>query len=140
MARKAIRGVSAAEKFKEIAAEQKTTPEKELEAQGQQVMFEEEKKSASGTKISTKKKPLIHTKEEEQQEQSQIPKMGQPKKYDEPVKSISFKFPESSIDKLRILANLYGKSVTQYVLGKIEEDFRENREIIEKINAIKKEM
>ena len=135
MAKKKISQVSAAEQFMKIT---EPTAE-ELEAQGQQKMFDEPEAKASIKEEPSEQVQEKSTKPEQKVNISQ-PKVGQPKKYNEPVKSISFKLPVSSIDKLRTLANLYNKSVTQYILGKIEEDYLFNADVIEKINDIKKEM
>ena len=66
--------------------------------------------------------------------------MGQPRKYNEPLKSISFKLPVSAIEKMKTLSNLYGESATQYILKKIEADYTENKEVIDKILELKKGM
>ena len=55
------------------------------------------------------------------------------KKYDEPTKSISFKLPESAIDNMKEIANVYGVNTTQYLLMKINEDYEENKDLIERL-------
>lgn len=65
---------------------------------------------------------------------------GQPRKYDEPTKGIAFKLPITAIQKLKKLAKLNNVSSTQYVLTKIEEDFNRNKEIIENITRLQKEL
>lgn len=54
------------------------------------------------------------------QEQEPKRKPGQPRKYDEPVKRISFALPESSIEKLELLSAIHGINKTQFILGVIE--------------------
>lgn len=133
---------SVAEKF--IESTEKPTTE-ELEANGQQKLIDDQKPHEPKSKTKKEPSKLEDKRYEsenvkaEPQEQT-TPKVGQPKKYNEPVKAISFKLPESSIDKLRVLANLYNKSVTQYILGKIDDDYEVNKDIIDKINTIKKDM
>lgn len=135
---------SVAEKFIE-STEKKPTME-ELEAQGQQKLIDDQKPQKPKSKTRKEpskpetKEPSSETVKAGPQEQTTQPKVGQPKKYNEPVKAISFKLPESSIDKLRILANLYNKSVTQYILCKIDDDYEVNKDIIDKINTIKNDM
>ncbi len=65
------------------------------------------------------------------------PKLGQPRKYNEPLKHIGFKIPISADNKLRLLADLRGLSTTQYILKIIDDDYNENKEVIDKILTLK---
>ena len=71
-------------------------------------------------------------------------RIGQPRKYDEPTRSITFKLPDSTIQKLKELAKLHNMSSTEYVYKSIEEDFNKNHETIENIarlqEALNKEL
>ena len=57
--------------------------------------------------------------------------MGQPKKYDEPTKHVSFSLPVSVIENLKILAGLRKTNQTQLILGMI------NRELESESDRIK---
>ena len=66
---------------------------------------------------------------------STLPKIGQPKKYNEPTKHISFSFPISVIENLKILAGLKKTNQTQLILSLINTEL--NKEA-DKIEAYKK--
>lgn len=63
------------------------------------------------------------------------PKMGQPRKYNEPTKHISFSVPVSVIENLRILAALKKTNQTQIILKLINDEITKNAN---KIVAYKK--
>ncbi len=58
-------------------------------------------------------------------------KMGQPKKYNEPVKHISFSLPVAIIEKLKILAALQKTNQTQIILGMIKDAVAKEKDRIE---------
>lgn len=144
--------------LKAIEKGQETLTEKELEERGQERLpampedkpeKKEKKKPAESKKKPADKKPakaepspaavsVESTSTGAGEEPAKV--MGQPRKYNEPLKSISFKLPVSAIEKMKTLSNLYGESATQYILKKIEADYTENKEVIDKILEIKKGM
>lgn len=144
--------------LKAIEKGQDTLTEKELEERGQERLpampedkpeKKEKKKPAESKKKPADKKPakagsspaavsVESTSTGAGEEPAKV--MGQPRKYNEPLKSISFKLPVSAIEKMKTLSNLYGESATQYILKKIEADYTENKEVIDKILEIKKGM
>ena len=147
--------------LKAIEKGQDTLTEKELEERGQERLpampedkpeKKEKKKPAESKKKPAEKKPAKAepspaatsavsaetAPEGAGEEPAKV--MGQTRKYNEPLKSISFKLPVSAIEKMKTLSNLYGESATQYILKKIEADYTENKEVIDKILEIKKGM
>lgn len=144
--------------LKAIEKGQDTLTEKELEERGQERLpampedkpeKKEKKKPAESKKKPVDKKPakaepspaavsVESTSTGAGEEPAKV--MGQPRKYNEPLKSISFKLPVSAIEKMKTLSNLYGESATQYILKNIEADYTENKEVIDKILEIKKGM
>lgn len=66
--------------------------------------------------------------------------MGQPRKYNEPLKHIGFKIPVSADDKLKILSQLHGQTTTQYLLKWIDGEYEKNREAIDAILKFRKEV
>ena len=136
MAKKQLRPASAAEQFiKTTTAEEKPQPTaEELEAAGQQRLIgakETQKPKAEKKKEQTK---TAEPKKEEPKEQAKPPKMGQPKKYNEPTKHVSFSFPVSVVENLKILAGLRKTNQTQLILNLIN---RELETEAEKIKAYK---
>ena len=134
MAKKQLRPASAAEQFIKTMEEKPQPTAEELEAAGQQRLIgakETQKPKAEKKKEQTK---TAEPKKEEPKEQAKPPKMGQPKKYNEPTKHVSFSFPKSAVENLKILAALRKTNQTQLILGLI------NRELeieAEKIRAYK---
>ena len=144
--------------LKAIEKGQDTLTEKELEERGQERLpampedkpeKKEKKKPAESKMKPADKKPakaepspaavsVESTSTGAGEEPAKV--MGQPRKYNEPLKSISFKLPVSAIEKMKTLSNLYGESATQYILKKIEADYTENKEVIDKILELKKGM
>ena len=64
-------------------------------------------------------------------------KMGQPRKYDEPTKSISFKLPESAIETLKDLAFAEHTNATQILLSLIERRAAEQKKVLDALKVIK---
>ncbi len=64
-------------------------------------------------------------------------KMGQPKKYDEPTRSISFKLPESAIEILKDLAFVEHTNSTQILLSLIERRAAEQKKVLDALKVIK---
>lgn len=136
MAKKQLRPASAAEQFIKTAEENKTAEEKpqptaeELEAAGQQRLIDE--KQAQKPRIEKKKEQTktAEPKKEEQKEQAKPPKMGQPKKYNEPTKHVSFSFPVSVVENLKILAGLRKTNQTQLILNLINRELETEAEKI----------
>lgn len=128
MPRKQLRPASAAEQFIKTAEEKKHPTAEELEAQGQQKLFEE--------KEAQKPKPRVRKEQTKATTATTkaVQKMGQPKKYTEPTKHVSFSLPVSVIENLKILAGLRKTNQTQLVLGMIN---RELETEAEKIKAYK---
>ena len=58
-------------------------------------------------------------------------KIGQPKKYDEPTKHISFSLPVSVIENLKIIAGLKKTNQTQLILSLINAEIEKETDKIE---------
>lgn len=57
--------------------------------------------------------------------------IGQPRKYDEPTKHVSFALPLSVVENLKILAGLKRTNQTQLILSLIQEELTLNADKIE---------
>ena len=69
---------------------------------------------------------------------TELPKqIGQPKKYNEPTKHISFSLPVSVIDKLTILAGFKKTNKTQLIISLINKEIEQETD---RIDAYKKLM
>ena len=67
--------------------------------------------------------------------QEQVTKMGQPRKYNEPTKHVSFSLPVSVVENMKILSALKRTSQTQLILGLINAELEKEAG---KIEAYKK--
>lgn len=130
MAKKQLRPASAAEQFIKTAEEKPQPTAEELEAAGQQRLIDE--KQAQKPRIEKKKEQTktAEPKKEEPKEQTKPPKMGQPKKYNEPTKHVSFSFPVSVVENLKILAGLRKTNQTQLILNLISRELETEAEKI----------
>lgn len=63
-------------------------------------------------------------------------KMGQPRKYDEPTRSISFKLPESAISTLKAMAFVERTNTTQLILQMIQERAKNNGKKMEALKML----
>ena len=132
MAKKLRSAASVAEKF--IATTEPTA--EESEAKGQTRLIKEEPKQ------EIKEPVKEEVKEKEQKEVIPEPPepqekkvMGQPKKYDEETKHVSFALPISVVENLKIMAGLRKTNQTQIVLSLIKQELEKDKE---KIAAYKK--
>lgn len=152
MTAKKLRPASAAE----AATEAITRPnEKELEAQGQTVLeatkpekVEEQKKRPSlpnkkspkaKAKPKTKPEPKEITEPEpEQVKNGEKSVMGQPRKYEEACKHVSFSLPLSVIENLKILSQFAGVNQTQFILSLVNTEFEKNKAKVEAFRELMK--
>lgn len=58
---------------------------------------------------------------------------GQPRKYSEPLRSLTFKLPMSEINKIKAIACLNGTTVTQQFLNMLEQEYKLNKDLLDKI-------
>ena len=135
MPRKQLRPASAAEQFIKTAEEKKHPTAEELEAQGQQKLFEEKEAQKPKPRVRKEQtKATTATTQAVMKEPAETQKMGQPKKYTEPTKHVSFSLPDSVIENLKILAGLKKTNQTQLILGMINKEIEKEAN---KINAYK---
>ena len=120
MSKKRLRSASAADKFLQTATEPIENKEQITNLQD-----EENQKETKKEKIN------FQTKEKEFQNS----KIGQPKKYDEPTKHISFSLPVSVIENLKIISGLKKMNQTQLILSLINAELEKEAD---KIEAYKK--
>ena len=113
MAKKQLRPASAADAFMETTGQSI----EELEANGQQQLIHDEKNMNDGK-----------GKKDEEKVQPQI---GQPRKYDEPTKHVSFSLPVSVIENLKILAGIERTNQTQIILKLIKKEIEMKSDKIE---------
>jgi hypothetical protein len=132
---------SVAGKFIETT-EQKPAMEK-LEALGQQRLIEKDEKPEPKPKKKAQapKEKKQETAPPEPPKQPDDPTeakkaIGQPKKYDEPTKHVSFSLPLSVIEDLKILAGLKKTNQTQLILSMIKNELKAEQDRI----AIYKEL
>ena len=57
--------------------------------------------------------------------------MGQPRKYDEQTKHVSFSLPVSVIENLKIISHLKGTNQTQFILSLIQSEMEKEKDRIE---------
>lgn len=126
MTAKKLRPASAAEAAT-VAIERPS--EKELEAKGQIVLEE--------TKPEPKKIAEIEQIERKEQVKKK-PVMGQPKKYEEACKHVSFSLPLSAIENLKILSQFAGVNQTQFILSLINTEFEKNKVKVEAFRELMK--
>ena len=135
MPRKQLRPASAAEQFIKTAEEKKHPTAEELEAQGQQKLFEEKEAQKPKPRVRKEQtKATTATTKAVVKEPAETQKIGQPKKYTEPTKHVSFSLPVSVIENLKILAGLKKTNQTQLILGMINKEIEKEAN---KINAYK---
>ena len=151
---KKLRSASAAEQFIKAAEAKEAPTAEELEAAGQQRLIEKEEtqeqkpkkkapikkeqKQETAPKEQQKEKEETATPEQKEKEEKAEEKkaIGQPKKYDEPTKHVSFSLPVSVIEDLKILAGLKKTNQTQLILSMIKNELKAEQDRI----AIYKEL
>lgn len=121
----------------EAPAPEKKPPEPKEEAPAPQ-----EKQPEGATKKQKAKEQEV-TEEPAQQEQPtqeekaeevatvRPSKMGQPRKYDEQTKHVSFSLPVSVIENLKIISHLKGTNQTQFILSLIQNEMEKEKDRIE---------
>ena len=127
----------ATEEKTEAPAPEKKPPEPKEEAPAPQ-----EKQPEGATKKQKAKEQEV-TEEPAQQEQPtqeekaeevttvRPSKMGQPRKYDEQTKHVSFSLPVSVIENLKIISHLKGTNQTQFILSLIQNEMEKEKDRIE---------
>ena len=115
---------SAAEGFIANAKEKTTKAEPEN--------IETATQAVKGTKKNNKSIDKTEKIEQPKQEDVKMKKsIGQPRKYDEPTKHVSFALPLSVVENLKILAGLKKTNQTQLILSLIQSELDANADKIE---------
>lgn len=114
---------SAAEGFLENAKENTTKVETDINETSTK-----ETKEANQKKIVDKAREVEQPKQEEVKMKKAI---GQPRKYDEQTKHVSFALPLSVVENLKILAGLKKTNQTQLILSLIQSEIDMNADKIE---------
>ena len=114
---------SAAEGFLENAKENTTKVETDTNETSTK-----ETKEANQKKIVDKAREVEQPKQEEVKMKKAI---GQPRKYDEQTKHVSFALPLSVVENLKILAGLKKTNQTQLILSLIQSEIDMNADKIE---------
>ena len=127
------------------ATEEKTeapAPEKKPTEPKKEAPAPQEKQPEGATKKQEAKEQEV-TEEPAQQEQPtqeekaeevatvRPSKMGQPRKYDEQTKHVSFSLPVSVIENLKIISHLKGTNQTQFILSLIQNEMEKEKDRIE---------
>lgn len=88
--------------------------------------------TVKGTKKNNKSIDKTEKIEQPKQEDVKMKKsIGQPRKYDEPTKHVSFALPLSVVENLKILAGLKKTNQTQLILSLIQSELDINADKIE---------
>ena len=114
---------SAAEGFLDNVKENTTKPETDGNENAIQ-----EVKEAKQSKPVDKARKIEQPKQEDVKMKKAI---GQPRKYDEPTKHVSFALPLSVVENLKILAGLKKTNQTQLILSLIQSELDINADKIE---------
>lgn len=112
MAKKQLRSASAAEQFLNTVSNEGNEEIKEMEITNNPSVEKNE------NKVNDEKNKI------------QSPKMGQPKKYEEPTKHISFSLPVSVVENLKIMAGLRKTNQTQIILNLINQELEKDADRI----------
>ncbi len=90
--------------------------------------------ATQAVKETKKNKSIDKTEKIEQPKQEDVKmkkSIGQPRKYDEPTKHVSFALPLSVVENLKILAGLKKTNQTQLILSLIQSELDTNEDKIE---------
>ena len=127
----------ATEEKTEAPAPEKKPPEPKKEAHAPQEKQPEEateKKEAKAQEVTEKPAQQEQPAQEEKAEEVATvrpSKMGQPRKYDEQTKHVSFSLPVSVIENLKIISHLKGMNQTQFILSLIQNEMEKEKDRIE---------
>lgn len=111
----------------EAPAPQEKQPEEATEKQ-------EAKQEAKAQEVTEKPAQQEQPAQEEKAEEVATvrpSKMGQPRKYDEQTKHVSFSLPVSVIENLKIISHLKGMNQTQFILSLIQSEMEKEKDRIE---------
>lgn len=128
--------IATEEKTVEPAPEKKPPePKKEAPApQEKQPEEATEKKEAKAQEVTEEPAQQEQPAQEEKAEEVATvrpSKMGQPRKYDEQTKHVSFSLPVSVIENLKIISHLKGMNQTQFILSLIQSEMEKEKDRIE---------
>lgn len=127
----------ATEEKTEAPAPEKKPPEPKKEAPAPQEKQPEEateKQEAKAQEVTEKPAQQEQPAQEEKAEEVATvrpSKMGQPRKYDEQTKHVSFSLPVSVIENLKIISHLKGMNQTQFILSLIQNEMEKEKDRIE---------
>ena len=127
----------ATEEKTEAPAPEKKPPEPKKEAPAPQEKQPEgatEKQEAKEQEVTEEPAQQEQpTQEEKAEEVATVrpSKMGQPRKYDEQTKHVSFSLPVSVIENLKIISHLKGTNQTQFILSLIQSEMEKEKDRIE---------
>lgn len=127
----------ATEEKTEAPAPEKKPPEPKKEAPAPQEKQPEEateKQEAKAQEVTEKPAQQEQPAQEEKAEEVATvrpSKMGQPRKYDEQTKHVSFSLPVSVIENLKIISHLKGMNQTQFILSLIQSEMEKEKDRIE---------
>ena len=117
------------------AAKKPPEPKKEAPApQDKQPEGATEKQEAKAQEITEEPAQQEQPAQEEKAEEVATvrpSKMGQPRKYDEQTKHVSFSLPVSVIENLKIISHLKGTNQTQFILSLIQSEMEKEKDRIE---------
>lgn len=127
----------ATEEKTKAPAPEKKPPEPKKEAPAPQEKQPEgatEKQEVKAQEVTEEPAQQEQPAQEEKAEEVAIvrpSKMGQPRKYDEQTKHVSFSLPVSVIENLKIISHLKGTNQTQFILSLIQSEMEKEKDRIE---------
>lgn len=117
-----------AKKTVEPAEEEAPTPQ---EKQPEEATEKQEVKAQEVTEEPAQQEQPAQEEKAEEVATVRPSKMGQPRKYDEQTKHVSFSLPVSVIENLKIISRLKGMNQTQFILSLIHDEMEKEKDRIE---------
>lgn len=117
-----------AKKTEEPAEEEAPAPQ---EKQPEEATEKQEVKAQEVTEEPAQQEQPAQEEKAEEVATVRPSKMGQPRKYDEQTKHVSFSLPVSVIENLKIISRLKGMNQTQFILSLIHDEMEKEKDRIE---------
>ena len=113
------------------ATEEKTEAPAPQEKQPEEATEKQEAKAQEVTEKPAQQEQPAQEEKAEEVATVRPSKMGQPRKYDEQTKHVSFSLPVSVIENLKIISHLKGMNQTQFILSLIQSEMEKEKDRIE---------
>ena len=113
------------------ATEEKTEAPAPQEKQPEEATEKQEAKAQEVTEKPAQQEQPAQEEKAEEVATVRPSKMGQPRKYDEQTKHVSFSLPVSVIENIKIISHLKGMNQTQFILSLIQSEMEKEKDRIE---------